>query len=481
MALYLYNTLTRKKEKFKPITPGKVGVYTCGPTVYYPMHIGNIRAYANWDILHRSLKFLGYEVDRYINLTDVGHMTADADFGEDKIEEAAKKEGRSPLDVSNYYIGTVMKDFAALNYLHPDGSLVGKTGRIGKHMEHGWLRATDHVEEMIEMNKSIEANGYTYETDQALYYDVSKFGDYTKFSGQKLEDKLVAVRDEVNIDPDKRHPADFVLWMKRVGKYEKHLQHWDSPWGDGFPGWHIECSAMGTKYLGENFDIHTGGIDHIPVHHSNEIAQNFGAHKHPVVNYWLHNEFLTSKDGKKLSKSKGNSWDLEALEKEGFNPLDLRYYLISIHYRQPIALSREALQGARNSRLKVMEKLRALKIKSGGIGCVIDERVDLFKATLEDDLNVSMAFAALFDLLSAKEKAEDILMTVLEFDKVFGLKLDQAVGDLEVPDRVRKLMKSREEARAKKDFALSDELRDKIDRLGYTVKDRATGQEVNKK
>lgn len=477
MALRLYNTLTRQKEEVKPLEEGRIKIYSCGPTVYYPMHIGNIRAYANWDILHRALLFLGYEVDRYINITDVGHMTNDEDHGEDKIEESAKKQSKDPLEIADYYIRTVLNDFARLNYLHPDGSKVDPDMELSELKKHHWLRATAHVQEMIDMVKEIEKNGYTYETDQALYYDVTKFGDYTKLSGQRLEDKLVAVRDDVDVDPDKKHPADFVLWMKRVGKYENHIQHWNSPWGDGFPGWHIECSAMGCDALGDRFDIHTGGVDHISVHHSNEIAQNFGAFQHQVVNMWLHNEFLTAKDGGKLSKSKGNSWELDDLIAEGYDPLDLRYYFISIHYRQPIALSREGLDGAKASRRKLISRIEALGSEAG---VVSEEYLGKFTAALEDDLNMSQSLAVVNELLSSDVVDSDKVATIKKFDEVLALDL-VGNGEFVVPGAVEELVEQRRLARESKDYAKSDELRDKIDELGYIVKDTSEGQVLTKK
>ncbi|HNW23815.1 MAG TPA: class I tRNA ligase family protein, partial [Candidatus Dojkabacteria bacterium] len=287
----LYSTIDRKVVEIQPIKDNQVSIYSCGPTVYFRMHMGNIRAYINWDILHRALLYLGYDVKRVMNLTDVGHMSSTddfgSDFGEDKMDRQAKREGITPLDIANKYIDTVIDDFRKLNILAPNGKEIPKDLTFKDVEQYGWSRATNFVNEIIEMIKMIERNGYTYETKQAVYFDISKIPDYTVFTGQDLEEKEVGVRDEVVVDSEKKNPADFVLWMKRVGKYADHAMNWPSPWGDGFPGWHIECSVMGTKILGEHFDIHTGGIDHVPVHHTNERAQNIGAYGHPSVKYWI--------------------------------------------------------------------------------------------------------------------------------------------------------------------------------------------------
>ena len=254
----LYNTIDKKVVPIKPLKKGKISIYNCGPTVYFRMHIGNIRAYVNWDILYRFLKYKGYEVERIMNMTDVGHMTSDENFGEDKVETQAQKEGKDPLDIANYYIRTVLDDFSKLNILSPKGKEVDPNMSLERLEEEGWTRATEYIDQMIDLIKKMEENGYTYETTQALYFDVTMIDNYNIFTNQSLEEKQEGVREEVGVDPEKKHPADFVLWMKRVGKYKDHIMHWNSPWGDGFPGWHIECSAMSTSVLGEYFDIHTG-------------------------------------------------------------------------------------------------------------------------------------------------------------------------------------------------------------------------------
>lgn len=480
----LYNSLTRQIEEIKPIKAGEISMYNCGPTVYWKMHVGNLRAYAAWDILHRSLLYLGYDVKRFVNFTDVGHMSNDSDFGDDKMEKSATKEGKDPLDIANHYIRTVLNDFSRMNYLNPDGTVVDPNMDIKDVSKHGWLRATDHIQEIIDFNKKIEENGFTYETDLALYFDVSKYSDYSRLSGQDLNQKLVGVRDEVNVDSGKKNPADFVLWMKNVGKYENHLMSWDSPWGVGFPGWHIECSAMGCKHLGDHFDIHTGGIDHIPVHHSNERAQNYGAFGKEVVNYWIHNEFINASTGEKLSKSLGNAVDLDEIINDGFTPMELRYHLISINYRVSLKINREALDGSKKSLQALLKRIREVYEKAEGVeGKTIEEYVSKFKNALEDNLNLSEAFAILNELLKSDKNPADIIGTVFDYDKVLALNIKETVSKQEeeiIPDEIKEILKNREEARKNKDYAKSDELRDKIASLGYKVLDTSEGQTLEK-
>lgn len=480
----LYSTLDKKIVEIEPNKEGVISMYNCGPTVYYRMHLGNIRAYINWDILHRALLYLGYKVNRVMNITDVGHMTSQDDFGddfgEDKLDRQAEKEGVEPIDIANKYINTVLDDYRALHILAPNGKEIPDDLTHENVSEYGWTRATEYIQEMIEIIKRMEERGYTYETDQAIYFDVTKVPDYTIFTGQKLEEKNIGVREEVGVDPDKRNPADFVLWMKKVGKYEDHLMNWSSPWGDGFPGWHIECSAMGTAILGETFDIHTGGIDHIPVHHANERAQNIGAFGHPVVKYWIHNEWLVNKDNEKLSKSKGADTLPEVLEL-GYDPMDVRYLFISVGYRVKMNFSLEALDGARNSRLALEKKVLELGEKKGK---VLPKYVEAFKKELENNLNISGVLALVNEMLKSDAKDEDKLATILDFDRVLGLGLDNikkdegySEGDSATLDR---LLKERLEARVNKDYAKADSIRDQIAELGYKVVDSADGQNVER-
>ncbi len=479
----LYSTLDRKVVDINPIKEGEISIYSCGPTVYYRMHVGNLRAYVNWDILQRALLYLGFKVKRVMNFTDVGHMTSDEDFGEDKVEKAAQQSGKNPLDISNEYIKTVLEDFHNLNILSPKGEDVDPNWDLASVGEHGWLRATSYIQEMIDGIKKIEARGYTYETDLAVYFDITKIDDYTVFTGQKLDEKSVAVRDEVEQDPKKKNPADFVLWMKRVGKYENHLMHWDSPWGDGFPGWHIECSAMGITSLGEHFDIHTGGVDHISVHHPNERAQNLGICGHHVVNYWIHNEFIVDADDGKLSKSSKDGVPfLPDIVQEGFDPLDLRYLFASVNYRVQLRFSFEALTGARNARLAIVNRIASLKEAANGIGNILPEYKERFSNSLSNNLNMSESFAILNEVLKSNEKAEDILATVYDFDRVLGLDLEMNViaESLDIPEEISNLLEERKSAREAKDFAESDRLRDLISQSGYKVLDTPDGQIVEK-
>ena len=477
----LYSTLDRKIVDIEEINPGEVSIYSCGPTVYGRMHVGNLRAYVDWDILHRSFLYLGYKVNRVMNFTDVGHMTADRDFGEDKIEKTASSQGKNPLDISNEYIVTVLDDFSKLNILSPSGEIVNIGWDLSTLETHGWLRATSYIKEIIEIIKRIEENGYTYETDQAVYFDVTKVKDYTIFTGQSLEEKDIASRDEVEIDEGKRHPADFVLWMKRTGKYANHLMHWDSPWGDGFPGWHIECSAMSTSRLGEHFDIHTGGIDHMSVHHPNERAQNIGAYGHSVVKYWVHNEFIVGNDNGKLSKSAGDALTLPDVIRLGFDPLDLRYLFASVNYRVQLKFSLEALEGARNARMKIFNKILSIKEISSGTGNVLPEYIERFKGALDDNLNVSECFAILNEVLKSDNNPNDILATIYDFDKVLGFDFVNIHKEESIiPEEINSLLEERKVARDRSDYAQSDRIRDIIYEKGYKVLDTPAGQVVEK-
>jgi cysteinyl-tRNA synthetase len=480
----IYNTLDKKVVPLKPLKEGKVSIYNCGPTVYFRMHIGNIRAYVNWDILYRTLKYTGYEVERIMNMTDVGHMSADEDFGEDKVELQAIKEGKDPLNIANYYIRTVIEDFAKLNILSPKGNEVDPNMSLDRLEEEGWTRATEYVEEMIEMVKKMEENGYTYETTQAIYFDVTKLEDYNIFTNQSLEEKQEGVREEVGVDPEKKHPADFVLWMKRVGKYKDHIMHWNSPWGDGFPGWHIECSAMSTSVLGEEFDIHTGGIDHIPVHHPNERAQNIGAFGHPSVKYWIHNDFLTGVEDSKLSKSEGTGASLPDVLKLGFDPMDVRYLFASVNYRVQLRFTKESLEGARNARLSLISRLRAIYREADQAhGEILEEYKERFVKELQNNLNVSGGLAVISELLKSGEKPEDILATTYDFDRVLALDLREEVEqkDMDIPEEILKLANERVEARKNKDFELADQKRDEIEGKGYIMIDTKDGFTLEEK
>jgi len=507
MAFKFYNTLKHKKEEFVPIKNGEISMYSCGPTVYWRVHTGNLRAYASWDFMIRAFMYSGFKINRIINFTDVGHMVSDEDMGDDKLDKQAKIQKIDPFEIANQYIHAVLVDFKKFNILNPNGQEIDDTIDVRnmdkeKWAKIGWARATDHIDEMIEIIKKIESNGYTYETTQALYFDVTKFPEYTNLSLQPLNDKQVGVRAEVGVDPEKKHPADFVLWMKNVGKYKDHLMHWDSPWGVGFPGWHIECSAMGTKYLGEYFDIHTGGTDHIPVHHANEIAQNYGAFQHQVVNFWIHNEMLVSADGEKASKSKKNVFLLEEIESMGFDPMDMRYYFLTVNYHVPIRFSIEGLSGSRKSRISIVKKIFEMAKSAGANnsdqfiemlnkGNIIDEYKKDFISNLEDNLNTSGALAVVSKLFKSTEKPFDVIATILDFDNVFGLRIKENVLKLyengvkefseDLSDEIKDIIKARDIARQEKDWTQSDLLRDKLIEMGWDVKDTQQGTQISKK
>lgn len=462
----LYNSLTRKLETVKPINPPNISLYTCGPTVYDYTHIGHMRAYVINDLLKRTLDYCGFKVKRVMNITDVGHLTGDDDSGEDKLEKGAKKTNKTVWEVVKFYTDYFFETTDALNILRPDIT----------------CKATDHISEMIELIKKLQTKGFTYETSQAIYYDVTKFPDYGKLSGQKMEEKVQAVRTDVNVDLEKKHPADFALWFKRAGRFSDHTMHWSSPWGEGFPGWHIECSAMGIRYLGESIDIHTGGIDHIPVHHENEIAQSEGATGKQFVKIWFHNNFLMV-DNQKMSKSLGNIYKLEDLKKHDIEPLAIRYLFLQSHYRQLMNFTWESAKAAQEG----LNNLRSIVINlkndnsltpaspAGGrkptnSQTEITKYHQEFISSIENDLQTAQAVAVMWEMLKSDIDPKDKLNLLFDFDRVFGLKLKETVVE-KIPNEVLKLAEERKRARQKKDFGKSDELRKEIEKLGYQIED----------
>ena len=453
MVLKLYNTLTRKKEVFKPLNPPNVGMYSCGPTVYWYQHVGNLKAYVFSDLLRRTLEFEGYKVKQVINVTDVGHLTSDADEGEDKVEKAAKKEGKTAKEITQYYFDLFKKDLEKLNVKNPDV----------------WCWATEHIKEQIELIKKLEEKGVTYRTSDGIYFDTSKIKDYGKLARLKKEGLQAGKRIELK---EKRNPTDFALW-KFSPKNEKRQQEWPSPWGIGFPGWHIECSAMSMKYLGESFDIHTGGIDHIPIHHTNEIAQSETATGKKFVKYWLHENFLTLR-GEKVSKSKGGLYTLTELEEKGFLPLTVRYFYLTAIYRKPLEFSLEVLENAQNS----YKKLKNICAELKDDGKTNKKYLNDFKKAIEDDLNTPKALAVLWKLVRDK-KAKGKYQTIKKIDEVFGLELLKK-ETIEIPEKVKKLAEEREKARKTKNFKLADELRQEIKKLGYWINDTPEGYKIEK-
>ena len=473
MELKLYNTLTRKKEVFTPIEKGKVSFYSCGPTVYNYAHLGNLRTFIFNDLLKKVLKFNGYDVKHIINITDVGHLTDDADDGEDKMEKGAKREGKTVWEIAEFYTEEFLKDIDKLNIESPDK----------------WPKATEHIEEMIKLNQIIEEKGFAYVGKNGnLYFDTSKFGAYAELARLNLENLNEGARTEK--DENKRNPTDFVLWFSLEGSKfgESHSMRWDSPWGVGYPGWHIECCAMSSKYLGNHFDIHSGGIDHIPVHHTNEIAQaEVAFDNHPWVNYWLHSNFLIMNKGK-MAKSSGEFLRMALLEEKGYEPLAYRYFCLTAHYRSELTFSWEALDNAVNSYNKFRNRIIELKENNSHDGSaknnpeLIEEYKEKFLSAINDDVNIPSGLAVAHELLSEKEIShEDKLSTLLKFDEVLGLGIkDMKKEEVSAPSDVLELVKERDVARSEKDFDKSDSLRDLIREKGYEVIDGKNGSELKK-
>lgn len=451
--LYLFNSLTRKKEKFVPIKPPNVGLYTCGMTVYDYAHIGHGRKYVADDILKRTLEMMGYKVKHVQNVTDVGHLVSDADEGEDKLEKGAKKEDKTVWEVAEFFTKHFYDSMDKLNILRPDVV----------------CKATEHIPEQIELVKKLIEKGFAYETEEAVYFDISKFEKYGQLFGQKLEEKKVAVRTEVKEGEHKKNPQDFALWFKRVGRFANHVMFWPSPWGDGFPGWHLECSAMSMKYLGQTIDIHTGGEDHLSIHHPNEIAQSEASTgKSPFVKYWLHTAFLMV-DDRKMSKSLGNFYTIEDIEAKGFDPLALRYLFLTAHYRDPLNFTWKSLESAQNARenlRKIVSVLPKGKLQGGS------EYKEKFVKALGDDLNTPQALAVLWEMAKSKIPDKDKQALATEFDKVLGLKLDQAPQELPLSSEVKKLIGQREQLRRLGKFGEADKIRKKIYDLGYKTEDK---------
>ncbi len=451
--LKIYNTLTRKKETFKPLKAKTAGIYTCGPTVYWYQHIGNLRSYIFADILKRVLSYDGYKVKQVINITDAGHLTSDADEGEDKVEKAAKKEGKTAKEITDYYWKIFRDDFKKLNIKEPDV----------------WPKATEHIKEQINLIKTLEKKGYTYKTKDGIYFDTSKFKNYGKLA--RLEKKGLRAGKRIEMK-EKKNPTDFALW-KFSGKPGLRQQEWQSPWGLGFPGWHIECSAMSMKYLGKHFDIHTGGEDHIPVHHTNEIAQSEAATNKKLANYWLHGAFLTFK-GEKVSKSKGGLYTVAELETKGFSALVYRYLCLTAHYRTPLDFSLESLENSQNSlnRLKnIIAKTKDDKKKN-------KKYLKEFEKAINDDLDMPKALAVLWNLVR-DAKATGKRKTIEEMDRVFGLDLLKE-EIVKIPNDIKTLAQERKKARRRKDWQRADQLRQQIKGLGYRIEDTAKGPVIKK-
>ena len=459
MDIYFYNTLTKTKEKFVPINKEEVRMYSCGPTVYKDASIGNMRTYIMNDIIRRVLKYNGYKVKHAMNITDVGHLVSDADEGEDKMLKSAREMQKSPYEIAKYYTKLFMEDLEKLNVEKPEVI----------------CKATDHIEDMIKYVQKLLENGYAYETSTAIYFDVSKLDEYGILSGIKLEDQKAGAR--VDVDTEKRNPYDFALWIKAK---PNHIMKWESPWGLSYPGWHIECSAMGQKYLGEQFDIHTGGIDLIPTHHENEIAQSKGACGKIPAKYWIHGEFLLINGGK-MSKSLNNVYLLKDITQKGYDPLTYRLFTYSSSYRTKLNFTWEGIDASQ----KALEKLRVGYQKHlEGNENISDEEIakyeENFHKAINDDLNMPLAMSVVWDVIKNPKKSKKLAELLNKFDTVLALSLDKkTVSQEEIPEEVIKLAEERLKARAEKNWAESDRLRDEILALGYSIKDSKDGYELH--
>lgn len=462
MKIHLYNTLSREIEEIQPIHDSKIGMYSCGPTVYYYATIGNFRTYICTDILRRTLEYAGLEVRQVMNITDVGHMTSDEDEGEDKIEKRAQTENRSPWEIARFYEEYFFTAIEKLNICSPQIK----------------SRATEHIPDMIKLIERLEAKGYTYQTKVGVIFDTAKFKNYADFARLKLEGQISGHR--VKIDPERRNPWDFALW---VTNQPKHLMQWDSPWGYGFPGWHIECSAMSMKYLGEQLDIHTGGIDHIPVHHTNEIAQSEAVTGKQFAKYWFHCNFLTV-DDHKMSKSLGNLYTLEDLETKGILPLSFRFFTLYSSYMKSFNFTWEALEAAQKSLIKLWTKTQDFPAPSSPI----PELLNKFETPMGDNLNTPVALAVLWEVLNSDYPDDRKAATVFKMDEILGLDLKNAgecLKSLEIllsksvnRDKAVELAEKRKIMRKERKFHAADEIRNQILELGFTVKDTAEGFEL---
>ena len=459
MDIYFYNTLTKQKDLFKPIEEGKVKIYSCGPTVYKDATIGNMRTNLLNDTLRRVLKYNGYELKHVMNITDVGHLVSDGDEGEDKMLKSAREEHKSPLEIAEHYTKLFFRDLERLNIETPEVV----------------CKATDHIKEMLEMVQKIMKNGYAYETSTAIYFDVSKLDKYGILSGINLNDQKAGAR--VDIDPEKRNPYDFALWIKAP---ENHLMKWNSPWGPSYPGWHIECSAMSTKYLGEEFDIHTGGIDLVPTHHENEIAQNKGACGKNPAHYWIHGEYLLINGGK-MSKSLGNTYLIDDIIARGYSPLAYRLFNYSCHYRGKLNFTWEGIESANTSLIRLREGYQKhLNGNSDISDEIIADMENRFHQAINDDMNMPLALSVVWEAVKYPEKSPKIAQLLKKFDTVLGIKIDE-VQETKIPQEILDLVEERKQARSDKNWSESDRLRDLIAEKGYIVKDTKDGTEVLKK
>ncbi|WML35052.1 cysteine--tRNA ligase [Clostridium sp. OS1-26] len=465
MDFFVYNTMSGNKEKLIPAQEGKVGIYTCGPTVYNYAHIGNLRTYIFEDVLKKSLKYIGYQVKHVMNITDVGHLQSDADTGEDKMELGAKRENKTVWEIAKFYENAFLEDCDKLNIERP--TVIS--------------RATEHIQDMIDLIKRLEEKGYTYISNGNVYFEIDKFEDYNKLANLSIEELEAGSR--VEVDEGKKNPLDFVLWFTN-SKFKNQIMQWDSPWGRGFPGWHIECSAMSIKYLGETIDIHCGGVDHIPVHHTNEVAQSEGALGHKWVNYWMHGEFLVL-DGGKMSKSKGDFLTLSKIEENEFSPLDYRYFCLQSRYRKQLIFSFEALRDAQNSYKKLKSKVLSIIDALQEEERLDESKINLYKGEfaeqISDDLNMPNALTVLSKVIKDNQLTNREKYTLIaDFDKVLSLELTKknSENDMKVDeDLINKLIKERNEARKNRNWIRADEIRDELQAMNIELIDSKLGSE----
>lgn len=464
--------MSRTREVFGSIIPHEVRMYTCGPTVYERASVGNFRAYVTWDILKRLLRSEGLQVTHCMNITDVGHLVGDGDQGQDKMQVTAQKTGKDAWQIAKEYEALFLQDAEDLNIELPPAPLL--------------CRATEHIEEQIKLIQILADKGYTYQTSDGIYFDTSKFPDYGKLSGQSLEEKKEGARVETNAE--KRNPTDFALWKfsypggvdrdqylkqtQDAGRatsdvMQRHME-WQSPWGLGFPGWHLECSAMSRKYLGQPFDIHCGGVDHIPVHHENEIAQSMAAYAVPLAEFWLHNEFLTI-DGQKMSKSLGNFYTLDDCREHGIEPLALRYFYLGAHYRSKLNFTWQAAEAAQNALTKLRQMAREWDAPTEADAAVLAA----FNEQLHDDLNTPAALGVLWDMAKSDLPGERKAATLLQMDELLGLKLEEYVAKpVQIPEHIAQIAQRRWEARVRQDWTEADQLRHELESLGWVMQDR---------
>ena len=456
----IYNTLSKQVEDFIPYEENKVKMYTCGPTVYHYAHIGNLRTYIFEDVLEKTLLYLGYDVKRVMNITDVGHLTSDSDTGEDKMLKGALREHKTVYEIADFYTKAFFEDAEKLNIKKP--SIVEK--------------ASDHIDQYIEMITKLLETNHAYIANGNVYFDISKATDYYKLSGKNSEDLIIGAREDVEEDKNKKNPADFVLWFT-VSKFENQAMQWDSPWGRGYPGWHIECSGISLKYLGKHLDIHCGGVDNIFPHHTNEIAQTEGFVGHKWCKYWCHGEHLNDSTGK-MSKSKGEFLTLSLLESKGYNPLVYRLFCLQSHYRKQLVFSYEGMDNTNTAYTKLLSRIKSVKDNKEG---EIDKEVvvkyqNQFREALSNDLNSSLALTTLYDVLKDDTNNNTKLYLIEDFDKVLSLDLlkDKEI-DSELINYINEMINKRNEAKTNKDYALSDQIREELLSKGVIIKDTREG------